>query len=345
VVSDEGLTFHSLLFTFSFSCIFLRLWFTLRFMTQTSKVKPTIILDCDPGHDDAVAILLAAKHCTILGITTVTGNVSLEYTTHNALLMTQILNLDIPVHVGASHALNQANAHAPEIHGKTGLGGPKLPKLTRKPAGHHAVGFIIDTIRNNKDVWLVPIGPLTNIALAIRQAPDIVKKIKGISLMGGSNSFGNRTPASEFNIYADPEAADIVFSSGADILMCGLNLTHQFLVKTPDITEIRKTPTFVASFVADMLEFFAHAYSKRLGEIEAPLHDPCAILAITHPQLIQFEPRHVVVELRGQHTRGMTLVDERGFRNSDLDKNAQVALKIDHKKALKIVKEAIKSYQ
>ena len=309
------------------------------------KTKPNIILDCDPGHDDAMAILLAAKHCNILGITTVTGNVSLEYTTHNALLMTQILNLDIPVHVGASHALNQANAHAPEIHGKTGLGGPKLPKLTRKPASQNAIGFIIDTVRNNKGVWLVPIGPLTNIALAIRQAPDIVKKIKGISVMGGSNSFGNRTPASEFNIYADPEAADIVFSSGANILMCGLNLTHQFLVTAKDIAEIRKTPTFVATFVADMLEFFAGAYSKRRGPIEAPLHDPCAILALTHPKLIHFEPRHVVVELKGQHTRGMTLVDERGFRNSNSTKNVQVALKIDHKKALKVVKDAVRSYQ
>jgi inosine-uridine nucleoside N-ribohydrolase len=314
-------------------------------MKQTSNVKPKIILDCDPGHDDAVAILLAARHCHILGITTVTGNVSLELTTHNALLMTQILNIDIPVHVGVAHALNQANAHAPEIHGKTGLGGPKLPKLTRKPAGHDAVGFIIDTVRNNQDVWLVPIGPLTNIALAIRQAPDIVKKIKGISLMGGSNSFGNRTPASEFNIYADPEAADIVFNSGANILMCGLNLTHQFLVTAPDIAEIRKPKTFVATFVADMLEFFAGAYSVRLGEIEAPLHDPCAILALTHPHLITFEPRHVVVELRGQHTRGMTLVDERGFKNSTLTHNAQVALKIDSKKALKIVKDAVKSYK
>ncbi len=309
------------------------------------KIKPTIILDCDPGHDDAVAILLAARLCNVLGITTVSGNVSLDLTTHNALLMTQILNVDIPVHAGAAHALNQINVHAPEIHGKTGLGGPKLPKLKRKVASHNAVQYIIDTVRNTKDVWLVPIGPLTNIALAIRQAPDIVQKIKGISIMGGSNSFGNRTPASEFNIYADPEAADIVFSSGAHILMCGLNLTHQFLVTAPDIGQMRKNKTFLGTFVADMLEFFAKAYSVRLGEIEAPLHDPCAVLAITHPELIHFEPRNVVVELRGQHTRGMTLVDERGFRNTTLAHNAQVGISIKAKQALKVVKDAVKSYQ
>lgn len=307
-------------------------------------MKPKIILDCDPGHDDAVAILLAAKHCDVLGITTVTGNVSLDLTTHNALLMTQILNVDIPVHAGASHALNQANAHAPDIHGKTGLGGPRLPKLKRKVASHNAVQFIIDTVRATEDVWLVPVGPLTNIALALRQAPDILKRIKGISIMGGSNSFGNRTPAAEFNIYADPEAADIVFSSGAPIMMCGLNLTHQFLVRAPDIAEMRKAKTFVGEFVADMLEFFARAYSVRLGDIEAPLHDPCAVLAITHPDLIHFEPRHVVVELRGQHTRGMTLVDQRGFRNTTLKPNVKVGISIKAQKAINIVKNAIKSY-
>jgi inosine-uridine nucleoside N-ribohydrolase len=310
-----------------------------------NQTKPKIILDCDPGHDDAMAILLAARHCDVIGITTVTGNVNLDLTTHNALLMTQILNVDIPVHAGASHALNQAHAHAPDIHGKTGLGGPKLPKLKRKVASDNAVQFIIDTIRNTEDVWLVPIGPLTNIALAIRQAPDIVKKVKGISIMGGSNSFGNRTPAAEFNIYADPEAADIVFSSGANIMMCGLNLTHQFLVTAVDIAEIRKMKTFLSTFVSDMLEFFAGAYSRRLGRIEAPLHDPCAVLAITHPHLIHFEDRHVVVELYGKHTRGMTLVDERRFRNSTLEPNLKVGISIKAKSAIKIVKEAVRSYK
>lgn len=309
-----------------------------------NPAKPKIILDCDPGHDDAMAIILAAKHCDVLGITTVTGNVNLELTTHNALLMTQLLNVDIPVHAGASHALNQANAHAPDIHGKTGLGGPKLPKLKRKVASNNAVQFIIDTIRQHDDVWLVPVGPLTNIALAIRQAPDIVKKIRGISMMGGSNSFGNRTPAAEFNIYADPEAADIVFSSGANLMMCGLNLTHQFLVTAPDISELRQMKTFLSTFVSDMLEFFARAYSARLGDLKAPLHDPCAVLAITHPQLIHFEDRHVVVELHGKHTRGMTLVDEREFRNTTTKPNVKVGISIKTKPAMKLVKEAVRSF-
>jgi inosine-uridine nucleoside N-ribohydrolase len=310
------------------------------------SLKPKIILDCDPGHDDAFAIMFAAKHCELLGITSVSGNVGLPLTTHNALLMTQLLNIDAPVHAGAAGPLIGEAVHAPDIHGKTGLGGPKLPKLSRNVASNDAVQFIIDTVRKVDDVWLIAVGPLTNVALAIRQAPDIVKRVKGISIMGGSNSFGNRTPAAEFNIYADPEAADVVFSSGiTNLYMCGLNLTHQFKLGKSEVAAMQKMKkNSVASFYGELLEFFLGTYSKRFGVLEAPMHDVCAVLAVTHPEVIRFELRHVEVELRGEHTRGMTLVDERDFRNVTLEHNAQVGLSINRKKGIKLLLDAVNSY-
>ncbi len=320
-------------------------------LTKTSNakktalsLKPKVILDCDPGHDDSFAIMFAAKHCDLLGITSVSGNVGLTLTTHNALLITQILNIDVPVHAGAAGPLVGEATHAPEIHGKTGLGGPKLPKLTRKVVSNNAVQFIIETVRNHDNVWLVPIGPLTNIALAIRQAPDIVKRIKGISIMGGSNSFGNRTPAAEFNIFADPEAADVVFTSGATIMMCGLNLTHQFKLGLTEVAAMKKMKNSVADFFGELLEFFLSTYSQRFGTLEAPMHDVCALLAITHPDVIHFESRHVDIELQGRHTRGMTLVDERDFRNTSLSQNAKVGISINRKKGIRVLLGAVASY-
>jgi inosine-uridine nucleoside N-ribohydrolase len=309
--------------------------------------KPKIILDCDPGHDDAFAIMFAAQHCELLGITSVSGNVGLPLTTHNALLITQLLNIAVPVHAGAAGPMIGVAAHAPDIHGKTGLGGPKLPKLTRETASNNAVQFIIDTVKNVDDLWLIVVGPLTNVALAIRQAPDIVKRLKGISVMGGSNSFGNRTPAAEFNIYADPEAADVVFSSGVkNLYMCGLNLTHQFKLGMSEVAAMQKMKNnSVAKFYGELLEFFLGTYSKRFGVLAAPMHDVCAVLAVTHPNVIRFEPRHVDVELRGEHTRGMTLVDERDFQNVRLKQNAQVGLSIDRKKGIKLLLDAVAKYE
>jgi len=308
--------------------------------------KPKIILDCDPGHDDAVAIIFAAKHCDVLGITTVSGNVSLDLTTHNALIVTQIIRADIPVYSGADRPLIAEAVHAPDIHGESGLGGPKLPELTKELAGTNAVQFIIDTVRaqKDKDLWLVATGPLTNIALAIRTAPDILDKIAGISLMGGSNSFGNRTPAAEFNIIADPEAAEIVFSSGTKILMSGLNLTHQFGVLREDIAKIREISSTVSEFVADMLEFFASMYEQRyFGEFNGPLHDPCAIMVLSNPELFEFASRNVEVELTGTYTRGMTVVDERHVK-TELKQNVELVLTIDRQKAMDLLIDTIADY-
>jgi inosine-uridine nucleoside N-ribohydrolase len=306
---------------------------------------PTLLLDCDPGHDDAIAIMLAAQAAKLHSVVTVNGNVSLELTTYNALMTTQILNLDVPVYAGANRPLLAPLYHAPDIHGETGLGGPVLPPCERNVASHDGVWHIVKTFRERSDIELVATGPLTNIALALRLAPDIASHIPQITLMGGSNSFGNRTPVAEFNILADPEAAAIVFEAGIPIKMLGLNLTHQFLIDEATIADMRKLRTTAGTFVADMLEFFGTTYAERyFGQFFAPLHDPCAILALTHPELITFEPRHVAVELTGTHTRGMTVVDERQVM-SDLTANAEVGITIDRDAAISVLMTALASYR
>ncbi len=296
---------------------------------------PKVIIDCDPGHDDAMAIVMAARHTNLLGITAVSGNAPLAMTAPNALVVAQLLDLDVPVHAGADRPLVAPARHAAAVHGESGLDGPARPTLDRELDSADAVQFIIDTVRAVDDVWLVPIGPLTNIALAIRQAPDIVDRLAGISLMGGSATVGNVTAAAEFNVWADPEAAAIVFGCGVEVLrMAGLNLTHQFCVDRQVIASMRACGTRTGSFGADLFEFYLSSSTRRTGQTEVALHDPCAVMAITHPELFSFGARHVVVELVGEHTRGMTLVDERGYASERA--NCEVAYHIDRDRAMEL---------
>ncbi len=305
--------------------------------------KPKIILDCDPGHDDAVAILLAVRHCEVLAITTVSGNAPLEMTTANALLMCQLAGLDIPVHAGADRPLLVPAAHAPRAHGATGLDGPPRPDVHLAVASDDAVGCIIETVRAHDDVWLVPVGPLTNIALAVRQAPDIVGRVAGISLMGGSVGPGNVTPTAEFNVWADPHAAQIVFAAGVPLVrIAGLNLTHQLCVGQNEIAALRAHGGIVPEFVAGLFDFYLAGYRERAGLDAAPMHDPCAVLAVTHPELFAFGTRHVDVETSGDLTRGMTVADERP--GTDATPNCEVAYSIDAAPALELIVGAVCSY-
>ena len=272
---------------------------------------PPIILDCDPGHDDAIAIVVAAAHTNLLGITTVAGNAPLQFTTRNALIMTDLLGLDTPVHSGANRPLVAPPRHAGHIHGASGLDGADLPEPSRGVDSDRAVDFIIDTCRGTEGVWLVPIGPLTNIALALRAAPDLAERIGGISLMGGG-TFGNRSAAAEFNIWADPEAAAVVFDYGGALVMAGLDLTHQLLATPERIGLVRAVPGHLGALLADLLTFFSSTYAERHAIMGgAAVHDPCAVMALTHPQLFERVRRHVVIETHGEHTRGMTLIDQR----------------------------------
>ena len=306
--------------------------------------RPKIILDCDPGHDDAVAILLAAQHCDVLAITTVSGNAPLALTTENALLMCQLAGLDIPVHAGADRPLLVPAAYAPRAHGATGLDGPPRPELHRSVTSTDAIGCIIKTVRAHDDVWLVPVGPLTNIALAFRQAPDIVERIAGVSLMGGAIGPGNVTPTAEFNIWADPHAAQIVFAAGAPLVrMAGLNLTHQLCVGPTETAALRDHGGTVSAFVADLFDFYLAGYRERAGLEAAPMHDPCAVLAVTRPDLFTFTARRVDVETDGTLTRGMTVADERP--GTDASPNCEVAVNIDASPALELIVEAVCSYR
>lgn len=304
---------------------------------------PSIILDCDPGHDDAIAIVAAARYTNLLGITTVSGNAPIESTTYNALVMKDLLGLSVPVHKGAVRPLVAPPQYAAYVHGESGLDGADLPAPTSTIDSDDAVGFIIDTCRATEGVWLVPTGPLTNIAMALRLAPDLRDRIAGISLMGGG-TFGNRTSAAEFNIWVDPEAADIVFNYGGPLVMAGLDLTHQFRATQPRIDAVRALPGQLASVLADLMQFFMNMYVSRHNNMDGgAVHDPCSVLCLSHPELFTRRASHVTIELTGTHTRGMTVVDERDLKEV-LEPNCDVLWTIDHEPAFQLLIDAIAHY-
>ena len=305
---------------------------------------PTIILDCDPGHDDAIALLLAGVKTNLVGVTVVSGNVSLERTTRNALIICQLLDIDVPVYPGALGPLNAKPQHAEFIHGASGLDGPRLPILYKTPEQKPAAEFIIESSHEYSDLWLVATGPLTNVALAIQRDPGLVNRISGIALMGGSSTFGNVTATSEFNILFDPEAADIVFRSGANILMAGLNITHQFLITQHRIQYIRSLGSKVSMFVSDLLQFYITSYAREYsGRLEGPLHDPLAILALTDPDLFESSPHHATIELQGKYTRGMTVIDTRQTHKTS-DPNIDLLTRVNSNGAFDVICEAIRTY-
>ena len=305
-----------------------------------SSDQPSIILDCDPGHDDAIAIIVAARHTNVLGITTVAGNAPLSATTRNAIIVRDLLGLDAPVHSGAERPLIRAPKHADYVHGKSGMDGADLPEPSGPPASTDAVGFIIETCRANEGAWLVPTGPMTNIGLALRAAPDLKDRIAGISLMGGG-TFGNRTAAAEFNIWCDPEAADIVFSYGGPLIMSGLDLTHQFQALPPRIEMVRALPGQLAHVLAGLLDFFSHTYTSRHHGIGgAAVHDPLAVMALTHPHLFTVKNAHVEVETDGVRTLGMTIIDQRDLKEVPPG-NCEWQTHVDADAAWDVVVEAI----
>ncbi|MEQ8292028.1 MAG: nucleoside hydrolase [Roseovarius sp.] len=275
-----------------------------------------IIIDTDPGQDDAVAILLALAspdEIELLGLTCVAGNVPLDLTTRNARMVCELAGRpDIPVYAGCDRPLGRDLVTAEHVHGKTGLDGPVLPEPTMPMAGDHGVDFLIDTLRAEPagTVTLVPIGPLTNIAAAFKAAPDIVEKVEEIVLMGGAYfEVGNITPAAEFNIYVDPDAAHIVFRSGAPITVMPLDVTHKALVTKPRNDAFRALGTPVGIAVAEMTDFFERFDKEKYGSAGAPLHDPCTVAYLLNPDL--FSGRHINVEIETTSplTMGMTVAD------------------------------------
>ncbi len=301
---------------------------------MTSKM----VIDCDPGVDDAVALVLAHRHAEVIGITTVSGNAPLAATTANALLVTALLGADTPVHAGAAGPLAGEPVHASEVHGESGLGGVAPVEHDRTPASDDAVSFLLDAA--GEDVWVVALGPLTNLALAIERDPSWPRRIAGLSLMGGGIGPGNSSAAAEFNVFADPEAAARVFDSGADPVMCGLNLTRQLRTDDAFTARLRGLDSPAARFAVPAFDFLHGRVVALTGRRSAALHDPCAVLAVTHPELLETRPRQVRVELEGRLTRGMTVVDERLLKQPPAA-NAKVAYSIDAERALDLVVEAL----
>src|SRR5699024_683798 len=278
-------------------------------------MEKKIIIDCDPGHDDAMAIILAASAVSDLqieAITTVAGNVGVEKNTKNALRVCELAGLDdVPVAMGADRPLIREFLEASHVHGKSGLDGTDLSEQPfKEPVNQYAVDMLIEKLMaSDGNITLVPIGPLTNIALAIRKEPRIIPKINEIALMGGG-TYGNRTPAAEFNIYADAEAAKIVFESGAPITMFGLDVTLQVL-ETPDkLDELKAIDNPVATTAANMITFYAGAYQGQFAG--AALHDPCTIAYLIDPSIFELDHVRVDVETKGDFTYGMTVVDRNG---------------------------------
>jgi inosine-uridine nucleoside N-ribohydrolase len=285
--------------------------------------RPAIVLDCDPGHDDAVAILVASKYADLVGLTTVCGNSSLDNTTRNALAVLELAGIDVEVHRGAAAPLVAEFRDAAHIHGESGFGGV-VPTTTREPASDDASGYLLDVTRARDDIELVAVGPLTNVALAIRRDPGFVGRLAGLTIMGGGAGMGNVTAAAEFNIWCDPEAAAVVFESGVNVRVVPLNLTTRVLIDAGHIAQIRSAATTTSSFIADLLDFYTARQREHGSDKGGAVHDACAVLAVTHPELFDLVERRVDIELAGVHTRGMTVVDERGSTPAR-PRNARVA--------------------
>ncbi|UTS80144.1 nucleoside hydrolase [Phaeobacter piscinae] len=275
-----------------------------------------IIIDTDPGQDDAVAILLALaspQEIDLLGITCVAGNVPLALTQTNARRVCEVAGRpDVAVYAGSDAPLHRPLITAEHVHGKTGLDGPELWDPTMPLAEAHGVDFIIDTLRREAPgtVTLCPLGPLTNIAAAFQKAPDIVDRVQEIVLMGGAYfEVGNITPAAEFNIYVDPEAAAAVLTSGVPVTMMPLDVTHKALATRARVERIRALDTKVARFTAEMLDFFERFDVEKYGSEGGPLHDPCVIAYLIRPELFSGRHVNVVVETTSELTLGMTVAD------------------------------------
>ncbi len=308
-------------------------------MTETRK----IIIDTDPGQDDAVAILLAlaSPELDVLGITVVAGNVPLPLTELNTRKIVELSgHTDVPIFAGCVEPMDRKLVTAEHVHGRTGLDGPTLPDPEIQLQPDHAVDYLIETLRSTSDVTLCPLGPLTNIATALTRAPDIAKNIREIVLMGGGYfEGGNITPSAEFNIYVDPTAADIVFRSGRPITVLPLDVTHQALVLPARVEAFRNLPNRCGPAVAELTDFFERYDKEKYGSEGAPLHDPTVIAYLLDPTL--FESRHinVTIETQSDLTLGATVAD--WWRVTDRPHNATWVRNIDADGFFKLLTDRI----
>lgn len=304
-----------------------------------------VILDCDPGHDDALALLLAHAHPAVdlLAVTTVAGNQTLDKTTVNARRVMSVAGIkDVPVAAGAALPLMRDQVTAPEVHGESGLEGWPFDEPETALDRRHAVDLIAEIVEANDEVTLVPVGPLTNIALALHRHPRAMAGVKEIVLMGGASGLGNTTPAAEFNIYADPEAAHIVLSSGLSVTVVPLDLTHQAIV-TPEILErIRALGNSVTDMATALLGFYGRAFDSDHGFLGPALHDPCAVARVIRPEIVECKRVNIVVETARSWSYGATVCDLHGLTGRE--PNALIAQDLDVDAFWDLMIEALASY-
>lgn len=289
-------------------------------------------MDCDPGHDDAIALILAygSGKLDIKAVTTTAGNQTIEKTTLNALKIMTFLGAEIPVAMGCDKPLFRDLIIAPEVHGETGLDGPVLPEPAYEKSPVHAVELMAETVKkSNEKITIIPTGALTNVALFLTTYPRLKDKIERISLMGGACWGGNWTPSAEFNILVDPEAARIVFESGIPITMSGLDVTHKAYITDEDRERFRQIGTKTSIMVAELLDFFAKFHDDNFDFGGSPLHDPCAVAWLIAPELFTARECHVDIETKGKLTTGATVVDYYDILKKD--KNATVLFDVDRK--------------
>jgi len=307
--------------------------------------KTKIILDCDPGHDDAVAIMLAGKSPKIdlLGISVVAGNQTLDNTQRNALNVVQCLGLDVPVYAGCGQPMIREKITAGDIHGATGLDGPVFEPLTRELEKEHSVHFIIRTLmESDGDITMVTTGPMTNLGMAMRMEPRIIEKIKRIVLMGGAYTNGNVTPAAEFNIIADADAAHVCFTSGRPITMVGLDVTRKALCYPEIVDRMNKVGNVASKLFVDLMRHFCKSQKEVFGWEGGPLHDPITIAWLIDPTVLTLKPMNAQIDIRSTQSYGRTNCDYFGYMG--LEPTADVAIDIDVEKFWNIIEEGLRLY-
>lgn len=308
-------------------------------------MKRNIVLDCDPGHDDAIAILLAGKNPNInlLGISVVAGNQTIEKTARNALNVATYLGIDVPVAIGSEFPIVRERVICAAIHGDSGLDGFDFPKYDKQFDKRNGVQLIIDSVMNNDNVTIVATGPLTNVALALKLEPKLYQKVDEIILMGGSVDNGNTSPAAEFNIMCDPEAAHIVFSSGIKVKMVGLNVTRKVLVTNKVIERMAKINNSASDMFVKLMKVFNENQHKTFGVEAGPLHDPATIASLLDDKLIKYEYMNVVVDISHGPSYGRTNCDVFDYLHAP--KNAYVAMDIDVDRYWDIIENGIRNYK
>lgn len=310
---------------------------------------PRILVDCDPGHDDAIMLICAAAYADVVAITTVNGNVGLEHTTRNALAIAELLGWDVPVHAGAARPLLADPVDASEVHGESGMAGTTLPTPTRQ-AGTDGVEAMLEASRQEDGLWVLATGPLTNVALALRTDPGFADRIAGICFMGGGALGGNVTASAEFNVFADPEAAAIVLSAPCPVRMCGLDLTHQVTGNHEVAARLRGVGGPAGVLAAEVIEEELASFGRyATSSPEPPLHDPVALLALTHPHLFQAQRAPIAVETGGVRSRGATIVDRRlvtaeGTRPADAAVTTEWVHTVDGAAAVDLIVEACRRW-